>query len=163
LKVVYVYSIYIIFSDFEIFSTYLIIFFFLQWVAGSAPPAYEQVGPYVFKAKEVRYDVNYNANWTEVGFTYHQYAELVPEASCPTCTLNATITGINRGYLQFLAAPAAGPVDQESGVIYQLMPITLSVIRDSIVQAVTLANPASATIQEDSVAQWTDCSFLLVR
>lgn len=87
----------------------------------------------------------------------------MPEYSCPTCTLNASITGVNRGYLQFLAAPPAGPVDQESGVIYQLMPITLSVIRDSIVQAVTLANPASTTIQEDSVAQWTDCSFLLVR
>lgn len=98
-----------------------------------------------------------------MGFTYHQYAEFVPEASCQTCTLNASITGINRGYLQFLAAPSAGPVDQESGVIYQLMPITLSVIRDSIVQAVSLANPASTTMQQDSVAQWTDCSFLLVK
>ncbi|KAG7670845.1 hypothetical protein KSW81_004278 [Nannochloris sp. 'desiccata'] len=134
---------------------------FSAWVAGTAAPAYEQVGPYTFKIKEVRYNLEYSANWTEVEFSYHQYATLMPEYSCPTCTLNASITGVNRGYLQFLAAPPAGPVDQESGVIYQLMPITLSVIRDSIVQAVTLANPASTTIQEDSVAQWTDCSFLL--
>ena len=76
--------------------------------------------------------------------------------------MNASITGVNRGYLQFLAAPPSGPVDQESGVIYQLMPITLSVIRDSITAAIYSANPASTTLQQDVVAQWTDCSFLLV-
>lgn len=111
-------------------------FFFVcaaQWVSGAAPPAYEELGPYAFKAKEVRYDLQYNTNWTEVSFTYHQYAEFLPDKSCPGCSLEDPLTGINRAYLQFLAAGTGGAVDPESAVIYQLTPITLAVIRDAIV------------------------------
>jgi hypothetical protein len=131
-----------------------------QWLAGSEPPAFQQVGPYAFAAQEVRYDMQYYANWTEVAFTYHQWAEFLPDRSCQGCSLNDTITGVNRGYLQFLAAPQTGPLDPESAVIYRLTPITLSVIRDSMAVAVTVANPGSATIEEDVVKQWTDCSWL---
>ena len=107
--------------------------------------------------------MQFNANWTEVEFTYHQYAEFLPEASCPTCLLNATITGINRGYLQFLAAGGTPTLDPESSVIYQLTPITLSVIRDSMIAAISAPNPNSPTILQDTIAQWTDCSTLVVR
>lgn len=106
--------------------------------------------------------MQYSANWTEVEYTYHQYAEFVPESSCPTCLLNATITGINRGYLQFLSASGQAGIDNESGVIYQLTPITLAVIRDSMIAAISAPNPNSPTIVQDTIAQWTDCSTLLV-
>lgn len=132
------------------------------WLAGSSPPAYDQVGPYAFRAKEVRYNMKYDPNWTHVEYTYHQYVEFLPETSCPTCTLNNSITSINRAYLQFLsAAPASSPIDPETGVIYQLMPITLSIVKDSIKSAVSALNPASTTIEQDTVKQWTDCSFLV--
>lgn len=133
----------------------------MQWVSGTAPPSYEQVGPFAFKAKEVRYNVAYDSNWTQVEYTYHQYAEFQPENSCPTCTLAANITTVNRGYLQFLSAPLSGPLDRETTLIYQLMPITLSVIRDSMTAYIAGFEPGSPSIAQDVVKQWTDCSFLL--
>jgi len=107
--------------------------------------------------------MQYNENWTEVAFTYHQWAEFVPEGSCPTCTLQNEITGVNRAYLQFLSStPASAPIDAETGVIYTLTPITLSVIKGAIQAAVYAANPGSTTIIQDSISQWTDCSLLQV-
>lgn len=126
-------------------------------------PQYQEVGPYTFRAKEVRYNLQYDTNWTEVSYTYHQYAEFLPEESCPTCTMDAPLTLVNRAYLQFLAS--AGPtaqVDAESAVIYQLMPITLSVVENAMETAIQMADPASTTIAQDALMQWTDCSFLEV-
>jgi hypothetical protein len=133
-----------------------------QWASGAAPPAYEQVGPFAFKAKEVRYNVQYSADWSEVSFTYHQWAEFQPDKSCAGCDLGAPLTGVNRGYLQFLAAPTPPGLDPESGVIYGLMPLTLGVIYTGMRAAVAAANPLSPTIDADVVRQWTDCSFLQV-
>lgn len=37
-----------------------------QWLNGSEPPAYREVGPYAFKGSEMRYNVSFNEDWTEV-------------------------------------------------------------------------------------------------
>lgn len=38
-----------------------------QWLAGQAPPAYAEVGPYAFKSWEKRYNISFSQRWTEVG------------------------------------------------------------------------------------------------
>lgn len=38
----------------------------LQWLNGSEPPAYREVGPYAFKGSEMRYNVSFNEDWSEV-------------------------------------------------------------------------------------------------
>jgi hypothetical protein len=49
------------------------------WRAGAAPPAYEEVGPYAFAAREARYGVEFSDDWTEVEYTFHQWADFLPE------------------------------------------------------------------------------------
>lgn len=39
---------------------------FVQWLNGSEPPAYREVGPYAFKGSEMRYNVSFNEDWSEV-------------------------------------------------------------------------------------------------
>lgn len=134
----------------------------VQWTAGLAPPQYQEVGPFAFRAKEVRYNMQYDWNWTQVEYTFHQWAEFLPDKSCPACTMDANITSVNRGYLQFLSAPAQGTVNQESAVIYDMMPVTLSVINQSMTAAVDVAQPGSPSLQQDVIKQWTDCSYLEV-
>lgn len=38
----------------------------LQWIAGTEPPAYVEVGPYAFATSEVRYDMKYDKDWNQV-------------------------------------------------------------------------------------------------
>ena len=96
-----------------------------------------------------------------MSFTYHQWAEFLPEKSCAGCSLDNQLTGVNRAYLQLLSSgSASAAVDPETGVIYQLAPITLSVVRDAMRAAVYAANPLSPTVAADAVRQWADCSLL---
>lgn len=109
-----------------------------QWLNGSEPPAYREVGPYAFKGSEMRYNVSFNEDWTEVwcvvarfwqagcstpaaaamvcyaappasialrptphcsaqvSYTFHAFETFSPEHSCPTCTLDDTLTVLNR-------------------------------------------------------------------
>ena len=39
----------------------------LQWIAGLEAPEYQEVGPYGFTVTEVRYNIGFSKNWTEVG------------------------------------------------------------------------------------------------
>jgi hypothetical protein len=140
-------------------------------MAGTAPPTYQELGPFSFRLKEVRYNMQYNPDWEEVDYTLHQWQELDPTRSCAACTLDAPITSVNRGYLQFLAAGQGQPMHPETSTIYALTPITLAVIfggmLDFFRQAVpmvdpTLTGPAlEAAAQQWALAQWADCSPLL--
>jgi len=132
-----------------------------QWLQGLSPPQYKEVGPFSFRAKEVRYNVNFDANWNEVEYTCHQWAEYMPASSCAECTMDANITSINRGYLQFLSS-STSPVDPETAVIYATMPMTLSIITGITTNMIVQFEPNASTIAYDSIRQWTDCSFLLV-
>jgi hypothetical protein len=38
----------------------------LQWIAGTEPPAYVEVGPYAFATSEVRYNMKYDKDWNQV-------------------------------------------------------------------------------------------------
>lgn len=38
----------------------------LQWLAGTAPPQYAEVGPYTFASSEVRYNMRYDPQWNQV-------------------------------------------------------------------------------------------------
>ena len=38
----------------------------LQWIAGLEAPEYQEVGPYGFTVTEVRYNIGFSKNWTEV-------------------------------------------------------------------------------------------------
>lgn len=132
-----------------------------EWLAGTAPPEYEEVGPFSFNSREVRYNIEYNSDWTEVGYGYHQWQEFVAERSCPTCTLDRELTGINRGYLQFLSAGSGSMIDPESTVIYGLMPMVLFYVKQTMTQIITAILPAGtpqATIDATVLQQWIDCS-----
>lgn len=131
-----------------------------QWIQGLSPPQYQEVGPFSFRAKEVRYNIKFDSNWNEVEYTFHQWAEFMPASSCAQCTMAANITSINRGYLQFLSSPS--PVDPETAVIYQTMPMTLSIVMGITTSIIAQVEPNSTTVAFDAVRQWTDCSFLLV-
>lgn len=133
----------------------------MQWLQGLSPPQYKEVGPFSFRAKEVRYNVNFDANWNEVEYTFHQWADFMPASSCAECTMDANLTSINRGYLQFLSS-STSPVDPETAVIYATMPMTLSIITGITTNMIAQFEPNASTIAYDSIRQWTDCSFLLV-
>ena len=73
---------------------------------------------------------------------------------------------MNRGYLQFLAGAAAagGPLDPESGLVLQLTPITLAVVRASISGALAAAGVGAgdaAALAAAVAAQWSSCGVLL--
>ena len=44
-----------------------------QWLAGTEPPRYDEVGPYAMRVSEKHYNVQYSDDWNEVEFTYHQW------------------------------------------------------------------------------------------
>ncbi|PRW44956.1 croquemort-like mating [Chlorella sorokiniana] len=145
------------------------------WLNGSAPPAYREVGPYAFKGSEMRYNVSFNEDWTEVqwavSYTFHAFETFSPEHSCPTCTLDDTLTVLNRGYQQFYTslrkgyadmmsqAPQPGPPPTIANETIQaaVMPSILSSVLQVIQSGLSATFGNNATLAQ---IQWTDCSPL---
>lgn len=132
------------------------------WLAGSQPPAYEELGPYAFASKEVRYNLTYSESWDAVEYTYHQYAEFLPSKSCASCRLNDTFTSVNRAYLQFIAAGQGGPPgtpDSETMVMSTLLPSSLKLSMDTISAFMgPLSGSADPeTLYNNTMLQWSSC------
>lgn len=136
-----------------------------SWVDGSEPPSFEEIGPYAFNSKEVRYNLSYSESWDTVEYTYHQWAEFDEEKSCPSCSLNDTFVSVNRAYLQFLSASASLPIDSESSVMFQLLPSSISLSFDIISSYIgaMYGVPSPEALYNQSVAQWSECQPVQVR
>ena len=48
------------------------------------------------QVKDVRYNINFTVNYTEVAYSYYEYQTFLPEQSCKGCHLNDSFVGINR-------------------------------------------------------------------
>lgn len=46
--------------------------------------------------KDVRYNIQFTENYTEVAFSYYEYQTFKPELSCKHCSLSDDFVGINR-------------------------------------------------------------------
>lgn len=68
----------------------------MQWLAGTEPPAYHEVGPYTFATGEKHFDVQYSSDWSTVSYSYYQWQTLRPDLSCAGCSMSDTIVGVNR-------------------------------------------------------------------
>ncbi|KAI3426439.1 hypothetical protein D9Q98_008807 [Chlorella vulgaris] len=139
-----------------------------QWIAGTEPPAYVEVGPYAFATSEVRYDMKYDKDWNQVSYSYHTIETFDRGLSCPTCTLDDSLTVVNRGYQQFYAAmrrmaaalsgPGSDSVLPEEQVKVIIMPLTLLDISARLYGAAAFlgsANPAA-----DALSQWVNCGLM---
>ena len=132
------------------------------WLAGGEPPAYQELGPYAFASKEVRYNLSYTEAWDAVEYTYHQYAEFLPDKSCVACRLNDTFTSVNRAYLQFIAAGEGAPPgtpDSETMVMSTLLPSSLRLSLDTIsaFMGPLSGSTDSETIYNYTLSQWSAC------
>lgn len=132
------------------------------WLAGSGPPAYEEIGPYAFASKEVRYNLTYSESWDAVEYTYHQYAEFLPSKSCASCRLNDTLTSVNRAYLQFIAAGQGvppGTPDSETMVMSTLLPSSLKLSMDTIsaFMGPLTGSADPGTLYNSTLSQWSAC------
>ena len=132
------------------------------WLAGSEPPAYEELGPYAFASKEVRYNLSYSESWDAVEYTYHQYAEFLPDKSCPSCGLNDTFTSVNMAYLQFISAGQnvpPGTPDSETMVMSTLLPSSLKLSMDTIsaFMGPLTGSEDPEALYNSTVSQWSAC------
>ena len=132
------------------------------WLAGSEPPAYEELGPYAFASKEVRYNLSYSESWDTVEYTYHQYAEFLPDKSCPSCGLNDTFTSVNMAYLQFISAGQnvpPGTPDSETTVMSTLLPSSLKLSMDTIsaFMGPLTGSEDPEALYNSTVSQWSAC------
>lgn len=48
------------------------------------------------QVKDVRYNIHFTENYTEVAFSYYEYQTYKPEMSCKHCSLSDNFVGINR-------------------------------------------------------------------
>ena len=131
------------------------------WLAGTEAPAYDEIGPYAFKTSEVRYNLTYDPQWESVEYAFHQYAAFDPEHSCSGCSLNDTLTSVNRAYLQFIAAGQGSPagMDSETAVMSTLLPSSLKLYLDTISAFMA---PLSGSSDPDAIynatlSQWAAC------
>jgi len=133
------------------------------WLAGTEPPKYKELGPFAFDYKEIRYNISFSDNWTKVEYGYHTWQEFNADRSCEECSLDAEVTGVNRGYLQFLSSSN----DAETPVIYTLMPMVLSIVKSTMMEFIGGASaggllPITPEMYEaTALQQWADCSVLL--
>ncbi|KAL4448196.1 hypothetical protein ABPG75_005415 [Micractinium tetrahymenae] len=149
-----------------------------QWMAGLEPPRFEEKGPYHFKVNEIRHNISYTQNWTQVSYTYHTYETLDPQRSCDGCTLDDTLTVVNRGYQQFMnamrdmasamSAPSLSPAPiPEAQIYYFYVPSILVAIREGLEYGLTMPGGyyqffgnQSATPADDALKQWASCGYL---
>lgn len=57
----------------------------LAFLAGTQPPALQEVGPFVFRVHRVVYNVAFNANWYRVNTSSHQWSEFDEAATAAAC------------------------------------------------------------------------------
>ncbi|KAL4418953.1 hypothetical protein ABPG77_001775 [Micractinium sp. CCAP 211/92] len=149
-----------------------------QWMAGLEAPQFEEKGPYHFKIREIRHNISYTQNWTQVSYTYHTYETLDPDRSCDGCTLDDTLTVVNRGYQQLLTAmrdavnamdaPSLSPPPiPEAQIYYFYVPSVLVAIKAGLEEGLTAPGGyyqffgnQSATPAEDALKQWASCGYL---
>jgi hypothetical protein len=48
------------------------------------------------QVKDVRYNINFTVNYTEVAYSYYEYQTFLPKQSCKGCHLDDSFVGINR-------------------------------------------------------------------
>lgn len=48
------------------------------------------------QAHDVRYNINFTTNYTDVAYSHYTFQEFNKSDSCPTCTLEDSFVGINR-------------------------------------------------------------------
>ncbi|RMZ54053.1 hypothetical protein APUTEX25_002630 [Auxenochlorella protothecoides] len=145
-----------------------------QWLAGTEPPAYHEVGPYTFATGEKHFDVQYSSDWSTVSYSYYQWQTLRPDLSCAGCSMSDTIVGVNRGYQQLLQSAAGAAMDAETGMIYSFMPSVLFTITASIdaalrpattlaLQGFGITDPVQvdAAVTSAVASQWAACGALL--
>ena len=133
-----------------------------SWLAGGEAPVYEEIGPYAFNTREVRYNLSYTDSWSSVEYSYHQYAEFLPSKSCAGCSMNDSLTSVNRAYLQFIAAGGVPPMgtDSETMVMSTLLPSSLKLSIDIISEFMTPLSGSTdpTTIYDYAVSQWSSCA-----
>jgi len=68
------------------------------------------------QAHEVRYNIDFSYNYTEVAYSHYSFQVFNKSESCATCTLEDSFVGINR-----CGSEAANPND-ENQIRYMYLP-----------------------------------------
>ncbi|MFX1446486.1 MAG: hypothetical protein ACFFHV_24095, partial [Promethearchaeota archaeon] len=98
-------------------------------------PNYEEIGPFVFREFNYKYDVEFSDNKEEV--TFKKYSNYVQVGGKKVTEVN--ITNINPGYLG--ARETAGGTDTD--FIKLSFPMTLSIVKDTFVEEYLATLPGS--------------------
>lgn len=106
--------------------------------------------------------MQYDGNWTNIEYTYHQWDVFDSERSCEGCTLNDTLVTINRAYLQFVSSGQGAPLHAEEMVTFQNLPSTLKVSFDVMYQYMLAIHGPSAANVNQTLDQWSACATLEV-
>lgn len=61
---------------------------------------------FALQVKDVRYNIEFTPNYTEVAYSYYEFQTFLPEQSCKGCTLSDNFVGINRRALACFDAAA---------------------------------------------------------
>ena len=145
-------------------------------VAGTAPPALREVGPFVMhKTREKKSNVTFHqhANTSAVSFVSTTYAEWDEASFCDGCSLSDPIVSFNAAYYTLVKTYGS-----ETNFLYSLTPKVVPGVLQGIVSvfAALAADPATAAAMPHvaaaaadpsgdallalAEAQWGDCSPL---